>query len=125
MIVANCREDSAYNEDFLTNMDKEFIQGFDYCLEQIVNLFENNLDEYEFERKGVIDVMQVLEENKGEIVEIIRDWAESDRNMMITSMIDHMDNKEYEINRNKALGANPDKYKDTRSWGYDSTGVKE
>ena len=41
----DCRTDDAYNEDFLTNTDKQFVRGMDWCTEMAIdNFFDNNFN---------------------------------------------------------------------------------
>ena len=126
MMFPDCRNDECYNEDFLSKTDKEYVSGADWMLEQIVNLFENNLDTYagRLEYDGDIDIDKVLNKAKAEISEMVRDWAEMERNMLITSMIENMDDEELKENRKEAFKANREKeYYDTRR--FMCTGVKE
>lgn len=123
MIIPDCRLDKDYNEDFLNDRDREFIIGYDYCMEQIENLFIGNLDVYagRLEVDTEVDVDKFLDKAKEEIVEMIEDWYEGQRNEMITSMIDNMDDDEYETKKAEALERNkkrpePKKYIDTRSY---------
>lgn len=102
MLVPNCRTDESYNEKYLNEEDKRFIKGYDCAVEVALNLL-NNAEVYpEFEdlldpNKALVNV------DKEDIVrEALEDWLEGERNMIITSMIDHMDEKEYEANKSKA-----------------------
>lgn len=122
--IPNCREDEDYNEKYLNAMDKEFVRGFDYCLEMAVcNFFDNNFDgcdtsyigtilqqnlpehmrdRYEIEHKfGVTDEykrIEVVETKtyadwlKSEIIQ----WVEAHRNDLIVSMLEDMDDDEYD-----------------------------
>lgn len=93
----DARTDDFYNEDYLNDEDKEWVAGFDYAVEQVINLFENNadidddLDELLNPNSCVINV-----DKKEIVIKAIRSWMESERNMMIASMIDHMDDDLYE-----------------------------
>lgn len=125
----DCRVDDYYNEDFLKGIDKEFLSGADWMLEQIVNLFEGNLDVYrgQLEYDGDIDIDKVLEKAKGEIVEMIKHWSEMERNMLITSLIESMEDGEFKEYRKLALEKNatsekPKEYYDSRK--YQCTGKK-
>lgn len=116
MIIPNCREDEAYNYDFLDDISKIEVSGFDYAIEQIVNLFENNLDVYagRLEVDTEIDVDKFLDKAKEELSEMIKDWAEMGRNELIVGMIEGMKEDEYKANKEKALKENPDKYTNAR-----------
>lgn len=139
----DCRSDDAYNEDFLNKMDKEFIAGFDCCLEQIKNLIENNLEVYESELDYVPedeseknkdevysnreDLFEIVRDNAEIISCCIEDWAESERDQIITSLIENMDEKELIENRKKVFeenkkAENPKEYYNTRK--YAITGKK-
>ena len=128
MTFPDCRIDENYNEDFLNNTDKKFIEGFDYALECITNVF-NNLDVYENElantKKGVgnfspsstKNLKDILESNTELLTEIINQWHEVERDEIITSMIDNMDEKDYNELKAKAIAEHPDKkYVDSRSF---------
>lgn len=112
-MIPDCRNDENYNQSYLDVRDKEFIAGADWMLEAITNLFENNLDVYagRLEVDTEVDVDKFLDKAKDELSEMIKDWAEMERNMMITSMIDSMDEDEY----NQNVEANKsDEFYDTR-----------
>lgn len=138
-IFADCRNDGIYNEDFLGKEDRSILKGIDFTVEQIENLFINNLGCYEDELTEVLDdgevagedeiystrqdLYDILEENKVLIVTLIRHWMEKERNMWVTSMIDGMDEDEYKRLRKQALEQHPDKeYYDTIK--YAITGKK-
>lgn len=135
MIFPSCREDKDYNEGYVSKIDAEWLKGFDYALECIQNLIENNLDNFEDELTEVAeegievpkdevystreDLYEILDENKELLSSIIAHWHERERDEMITSMIDHMDDEEYEKNKADFLANNPDvKLYDTRSFDY-------
>lgn len=125
---------------FLDKQDKEFIKGYDYAVEVIANMIRYNLDTYEQELNDVLeegfkaeldevystrdDLYEIIEENKEIIANVIEVAAESERDMMITSMIDNMDDDEYEKNRQKVLKENNGKkeYYDTEY--FSCTGKK-
>lgn len=122
MIFPDCRKDENYNEDFLNEMDREFVRGMDFALEQVKNLLENNLDVYEEEMDYVPDEDEIVEEdeiyskscelyelmtdNAEFIANIVDDWMEMERDEMITSMIENMDNDEYTKLRAAAIERN-------------------
>ena len=143
----DCRNDDVYNEDFLSHKDKEFIAGFDYCLEQIKNLIENNLDTYEDELTDTAedlgefvpedevfstrdDLFEIIEENRELLSTIISHWTEMDRDELIVSMLENMDEAEFNKNRNHILTLNDAKTGDDKKEYYNTlkyacTGVKE
>lgn len=125
MLFPDCRNDNYYNERFLDKNDTEFVDGMDFMLEQICNLFENNLDVYagRLEVETEIDVDKFLDKAKEELSEMIKDWAEMERNQMITSMIDGMNTEAYETNRKKVLKEHKNEFYNTRK--FMCSGVKD
>ena len=121
--IPDCRTDETYNQKYLNDKDGEFIRGFDWCAEEAADNFFDNIfdrfpedsylghilaeelpedmqDEYEFER--TFPVGEEREPEKREVktyADLLRkellDWIESERDQLITSMIDDMDNAEY------------------------------
>lgn len=136
----DCRHDDTYNEDFLNSSDKAFVQGMDYAIEQIKNLFLGNLDVYENELSETLsegeekgedeafasreDLFEILQENTEILTAIIQNWHEMERNEMITSMLDEYDDDEYQKLRDEGRKAHPEKeYYDSRK--FIATGRKE
>lgn len=118
MLERDCRVDETYNEDFLGEKDSEFIAGMDFMRMSICNLFEGNLDVYKEAFENVdtmIDVVKFLDLCKYEITEMIRHWSENERNDLIVSMIDNMDEDEY--NKNKEI-AMQKQYEDAMDMKY-------
>lgn len=147
----DCRNDDYYNEDFLNASDESEIKGYDWCTEEVVDNFFNNLDtyfdddshimhmlneklpeseqtteEYEFRFREATEARQIVT-----YLDLFRakllDWIEMERDEIITSMIDGMDEDEYKAIRNKVLkdnekSENPKEYYDTRK--YAVTGKK-
>lgn len=125
MTLPNCREDEAYNEDFLHKMDREFVKGYDWCVEQVENLLLHNLEVYagRLEVETEIDVDKFLDKAKVEICMMVEDWCEKSRNELITSMIEGLDHEEYERLKAEGIERNskrsePKVYCNTRSWAY-------
>jgi len=148
----DCRNDDYYNEDFLVRKDSDFVQGFDWAAEAVDNLF-NNLETMtdesdhleKFLTEPIPEHMQEdytmefkfpepkKEERKvktyGDYIRYkILCWLESERNELITSAIDGMDENLYQAIRNKVLRdnqkkKNPKEYYNTRK--YLCTGAKE
>ena len=148
----DCRKDDYYNQDFLDGQDREFVKGYDWCTEEVVDNFFNNLDVY-FDSDSHMqhmldeklpDDMKSEEEveftfgGRGSEVRKIKtygdllrskllDWIKSERDELITSMIDNMDEVLYKSIRNKVLKDNekaeqPKEYYDSRK--YAITGKK-
>lgn len=98
----DCRTDEYYNEKYLNEKDKEFVNGFDWCVEQVVCAFEN-IDEYTLRDEIDVrpsDIVKVAEAMKP----WFERWLESDRNELITSMLDDMSEEEYEQIKSKVDG---------------------
>ena len=147
MILPDCRRDESYNQDFLNERDKEFLAGFDWATEMACdNFFDNRYDDTNSDEnsdyldrtltKEVPDYMQEeyimehsfenMQDEKRKVktyadyvrFEILK-WIEEQRNELITSMIDGMNEDEYKTLREKALKEHPNKkYCDTRSYSY-------
>ena len=129
--IPDCRHDENYNEKFLNDKDKEFIRGFDWCVEMAVdNFFANEMfdlqsddsylghilneklpesmqEEYEIELEFAGTGDKETETRKVETyADLIRskilEWIENERDELITSMIDNMSEEEYEKNKQKA-----------------------
>lgn len=141
-LFPDCRNDDVYNENFLAEMDDQFVYGFDCALDAIINLFANNLDTYEEELTELCpegyekeedeafatrkDLYEIIENDKEIICAIIKDWLEMERNEVITSCIDGYDDDSYGALKVEALKRHPelkDKLYDTRKFMV--TGKKE
>lgn len=98
--IPDCREDENYNEKYLNETDKEYIRGYDYAVEEVLETFFANLDCYDFRVDGEdIDLGLILENHESitdKLKDAMKQCFESERDQMITSMIDHMDDNEYE-----------------------------
>lgn len=116
----DCREDMTYNQDFLKATDKQFVRGYDWCSEEAVDNFFDNLDVYMEDSDPLYVMLQeLLPEDETDEYEVERtfggavehrtvetygdklraammDWLESRRNEMITAMIDDMTQKDYD-----------------------------
>ncbi len=144
MMFPDCRNDDFYNEDFLDGMDKGFLRGFDWAIEMVLDNIFNNLEmitddsdylEGVFEKKvpsSLQSEYEVIPRFLGEketrkintYADYIRarmlDWAESERDELVTSMIDHEDEDLYHAIRNKVLKDNEKADKDKRKEYYDT-----
>lgn len=122
MDFPNARADEHYNQKYLNEKDKEFLIGYDYNTEKIVDNFFDNLEyldcDYllEFLAQEIPDEMKETyemvhsfsedSENVGEMREVVTytdfirskllEHIECERDHMIKSMIDNMDSEEYE-----------------------------
>ena len=123
--IPDCRRDEFYNQRFLSGDNKAFIDGFDWCAENAVdNFFSNNYDyddgteiahflnqkvpeclrekymmEYTFGNHP--DEERTVETYSDLIRAELLAWIESERNTMITGMIDDMSDEEYAANGGK------------------------
>lgn len=100
--IPDCRTNEHYNQKYLNKMDKEFVAGYDWAVEQIVNMIENNVNVYP-ELEDILDFHKAVAcVDKIKILkEAVEDWAEAERDNLITSMIDNMDDDEYQSIKKK------------------------
>lgn len=120
MMMHDCRRDESYNQKYLDDKDTEFLNGFDWAVEQAIDNFFNNemgglededaylghilcerlpksmQEEYTMEFASRDD-----EERKcvsyADLVRMeILTWAEGIRNELITSMLDNYGEEKYE-----------------------------
>ena len=139
MLFPDCRHDNYYNQDFLDETNKKIVRGFDYAAETADNFFDNidvlgsDYIEKFFNEKLPDDMkdryhMEIMTpEPRTETREVktygdyirlcLIEWIERERDALITSMIDDMDDELYNTIRNKVLEENPEKgYYDTRKF---------
>lgn len=110
MLIPNCRDDINYNENYLTEHDKRFLKGYDYAIGVIKNFLENLDSNIEISNK--VD-LELLVDIKDEGLTTL----ECNRDELITSMIDNMDEDVFETNKESYLKEHPDnKFYDTRSF---------
>ena len=143
MLIPDCRNDIHYNEDFLNKDDKQYIAGFDSCTDameiaiaaiETANFYLDELFEDDsetlasvLEKELTVDVKKRISDEYGTECETYADvllcelfqYIEMERDELITSMIDGMQEDEYEKNRKEALkrneeSENPKEYYDTR-----------
>lgn len=98
--IPNCRAEGYYNQDNLNNENKAVISGFDFCAENAVNSFFNNTDVYFDDDSYMMHMLyEALPERMinedGEVKTYldllkasIMEWIESQRDELITAMID-------------------------------------
>lgn len=123
--IPDCRISETYNQKYLKKDDKTFVKGFDWATQMTVdNFFGNDFgnlllesdylrnmldkelpdelkDEYAMECSFPYDEPEKFETRKvetyGDLIRMrILEWIESERNELITSMIDNMDEEEYD-----------------------------
>lgn len=91
MIIPNAREEGPYNENNLNEKNKAEITGYDFAVEQF-EIFMSNLEIYDFDVPGEDINIGRFFENHPEIAEkftdAYKDYLESTRNELITSMIE-------------------------------------
>ena len=100
MYLPNVREDEAYNQKYLTEENKTFLEGFDFAVDKVLGTFFGNLDNYSLAVDGEdIDLGRILDNHPkitAKLEEAMKDYFESERNELVVSMIDGMDDGEYE-----------------------------
>jgi len=110
-IIPNCRTDEDYNQKNLNDKDAEFIAGYDWNRIFAVENFFDNIDEYNIEamepeseeESALLDYLEehpeAAEAMKNVLVENIKEamlhHIEMERDELITSMIDNMDDDEW------------------------------
>ena len=116
-----------YYEKFLNEMDKEFINGYDWLMEEEFPCFISSIEENDLFNVDKIDLAVVESDkdydeysedelswmtNETKIALFLRDeftsYIEAKRDYLITSMIDAMDDEEYKENYKKVWGVLPD-----------------
>lgn len=90
--IPDCRTDEVYNENNLNELDKEFIAGYDFALNQVFVDLIGNLDLYDFDIDGVDFNLVTLLDNHPEVKKALYDamcsYHEMFRDELITSMIE-------------------------------------
>lgn len=123
----DCRTDGTYNEKYLNERDKSFVDGFDWCAERAVDNLFDNLDiledddlqkflekELPYDPHEDYDWVPTFDDGEKEHREIktygdylrleLINYIEAERDVLITSMIDNMDEEEYEKNKRQCEG---------------------
>ena len=119
MFIADTREDDTYNQKYLNHNDKEYIKGYDYCTENVVDNFFDNLEDLDSDyllnilnQKVPEDMRERYtmlfstpdEREEDRVIVTYADYLrymllhriEIERDEMIVSMIDNMDEDEYD-----------------------------
>ena len=119
--IPDTRTDEYYNEDYLNKEDTLRIDGYDWCAEEVVDNFFNNLDvdfgeETYFGHVLAEELPESMKESymmyfafgdkeseERQITtyaDLLRykliEWIEMGRNELITSMLDNMSEEEYD-----------------------------
>lgn len=111
--IPDCRTDEVYNEKNLNEDDKQFVKGFDWCVESAADCFFDNLDVYFGDDSHLMHVLneELPQGLKGKYEvylgsgatdtrdittygDLLRarmlEFIESERDELITSMIDNL-----------------------------------
>lgn len=120
MYYHDCRTDEYYNEKYLDKESKQELRGYDWCAEFVVDNFFDNLEScldsdiiekllnkkipkecretYEFTSScgGGYTVKRKTKRLKDWIRSKLLDYMESERDALIISILDNMDEDEYE-----------------------------
>lgn len=145
MLFPDVRNDDWYNEDFLDGESKKEVIGFDWATFAVDNLFDNIeqitdesdylekvlseklpeslQDEYDMEGLDGEDEHREVKTYADFIRMKILSWLENERNELVVSMIENMDESVYKALREKVLkdnekSENPKEYYDSRHFMY-------
>lgn len=121
-MFADARNDDVYNQDFVCDTDKEFLRGYDFAMEQVLNMLR---DLYNYmTRNELLEALIDKEDVEKMLSEKAEEYLEGERDMLVTSMIDSLDKEEYDVLKKKALKQNEGKkeYYDTIHYAF--TGEK-
>lgn len=123
--IPDCRRDEYYNQKYLNEKDAEFVRGFDWCAENAMDVFFDNIEEFFGIDSYIMHILkeEIPEDEHEEYIQInsfdeheekrtvktyldairahLIDWVESNRDELITSMIDGMDEDEYKAIKEK------------------------
>lgn len=125
--IPDCRNDEYYNQKYLNKKDAEFVRGFDWCAENAMDNFFDNMEQFfsddsyimhilekeipedEHEKyawinsfNGNVEEIRIIKTYLDAIRGYLIDWVEANRDELITSMIDSMDDDEYKAIKEKA-----------------------
>lgn len=119
--IPDCRTDEYYNQKYLNQRDTAELFGFDYCTEEAVDNFFDNIDHYfgidsylghvlneelpkSMQEEYTMEFSFRADESEDRTCKTYADllrmrileWIEMERDEVITSMIENMDDEEYE-----------------------------
>lgn len=147
MEFAQCRNDDYYNADFLDGNDRTFIRGYDWLTEMVVDNFFNNLELLDSDLMEKVLSEKVPESLQGEYEQVatfklndemldieirkvetygdyirfkLLEYIESERDQLITSMIEGMDEDIFNAIRNRVLKDNEQKPESERKEYFDT-----
>lgn len=125
MRIPDCRTDETYNQKYLNEKDKEFVAGYDYVADEIIdNFFDNDMfglqDEESYlghmlcERLPESLMVEYEDDRIGEDTEIttyadlirikLLEWIEMYRDELITSLLEGYEEEEYQKIKEKVDG---------------------
>lgn len=109
-----------YQEMLKGTPDEEFVKGFDWALDEVANCILYNLEVVsdELENDSEIDLLKVLQNNAEKVNNAIKKYTEMERDVLITSMIDNMDEEEYEKKFKEIWGCTPEEA-ENKEWKED------
>ena len=125
--LPDCRSNENYNDKYLNERDKAEVNGYDWCTEQVVDCFFDNLDLCESDHLTHILSEEIREDEHKEyeweyttsdapsekrtiktygdlLRSMLLEYIEAERNERIVSMIDSMDEDEYAAIKEKVDG---------------------
>ncbi len=111
--IPDCRTDEAYNQKYLGEKDAMFLQGYDFALKMTLPVFDNlNVfyEEFEFKDEDVnlARFLDKHEQIRSKLAETVEYWHEMQRDEIVTSMIDAMDEDYYNARKQEVdNGATP------------------
>ena len=122
--IPDCRRDEYYNQKYLNEKDSDFIRGFDWCADNAMDVFFDNIEDFFGVDSYIMHILkeEIPEDEHDEYVQItfggneeprtiktyldairahIIEFVESNRDELITCMIDSMDEDEYKRIKDK------------------------
>lgn len=112
MLIPDCRLDDYYNYEFLNADDMTFVNGFDWCVDNAVELAFSNIEDI---MPDIIKKFDVRPSDAEKAVSYIKNWLlhyiESQRDDLITGLVDGMGDEDYQKNRKDFISNYPDKFK--------------
>lgn len=127
--IPDCRSDENYNEKYLNEKDFQFVRGYDWAVEQVIDNFFDNIEVTEsdylmtvMEKPLPEELVQEYEaptsfsdqsqeyetrtaKTYGDLLRMnLLRWAECGRDELITSMIENMTDEEYQAIKEKVDG---------------------
>lgn len=106
MIIPDCRTDESYNQKYLNEKSRELVTGYNFAIEDMLNIFDNLLvymEHFDIDGEDINLVRFLLnhEEVRATLIDCMKDWAEMNRNEIIVSLLedqdDFLENDEDEI----------------------------